>query len=85
MPLSRLFSIQISSPLQQHSFVCVRLGEKLYNIFVLKQKKLSHQKQSAHVKTKMQISCAVTAQLICAFVFTTRMVPSLFYSIDSAS
>ena len=29
-------------------------------------------------KTKAQISCAVTAQLISAFVFTTRLVLSLF-------
>ena len=31
------------------------------------------------VKTKMQISCEVTAQLISAFVFATQIVQSLFY------
>ena len=30
-------------------------------------------------KTKTQISCAVTAQLISAFVFATRIVQSLYY------
>ena len=30
-------------------------------------------------KTKMQISCAATAQLISAFVFTIRIVQSLYY------
>ena len=30
-------------------------------------------------KTKMQISCAVTAQLISAFVFATWLVQSLYY------
>ena len=33
----------------------------------------------AHTKTKAQISCAVTAQLISAFVFATRIVESLFF------
>ena len=33
----------------------------------------------AHAKTKTQISCAVTAQLISAFVFTTQIVESLFF------
>ena len=32
----------------------------------------------AYLKTKLQISCAVTAQLISAFVFATKTVPSLF-------
>ena len=36
-------------------------------------------KQFAYAKTKMQISCAVTAQLISAFVFATRIVQFLFY------
>ena len=31
------------------------------------------------VKTKPQISCAVTAQLISAFLFATRIVQSLFF------
>ena len=31
------------------------------------------------MRKKMQISCAVTAQLISAFVFTTRIVQSHFY------
>ena len=35
----------------------------------------------AYAKTKTQISCAVTAQLISAFVFATRIVLSLFYLI----
>ena len=35
--------------------------------------------QSAQVKTKAQISFAVTAKLICAFVFATRIVQFLFY------
>ena len=35
--------------------------------------------QSAHAKTKMQISCAVTTQLIRAVVFTIRIVKFLFY------
>ena len=33
----------------------------------------------AYAKTKMQISCAVTAQLISAFVFATWIVQSLLY------
>ena len=33
----------------------------------------------AYAKTKTQISCAVTAQLISAFVFAKRVVQSLFY------
>ena len=32
----------------------------------------------AYAKTKMQISCAVTAQLISAFVFNTQVVQFLF-------
>ena len=34
---------------------------------------------SAYAKTKAQISCAVTAQLISAFVFATRIVQFLSY------
>ena len=33
----------------------------------------------AYAKTKTQISCAVTAQLISAFVFATRIVQSLYF------
>ena len=33
----------------------------------------------AYAKTKTQIGCAVTAQLISAFVFATRIVTSLFF------
>ena len=33
----------------------------------------------AYVKTKVQFSCAVTAQLIIAFVFATRTVQVLLY------
>ena len=33
----------------------------------------------SYAKTKAQISCAVTALLICTFVFTTRIVQFLFY------
>ena len=33
----------------------------------------------AYMKTKAQISCAVTAQLICAFVFTAWIVQLLFF------
>ena len=33
----------------------------------------------AYAKTKVQISCAVTAQRICTFVFATRIVPFLLY------
>ena len=33
----------------------------------------------AYAKTKQQISCAVTAQLISAFVFATRIVQFLFF------
>ena len=33
----------------------------------------------AYAKTKTQISCAVTAQLISVFVFATRIVQSLFF------
>ena len=33
----------------------------------------------AYAKTKMQISFAVTAKLISAFVFATQIVESLFY------
>ena len=37
--------------------------------------------QFADAKTKAQISCAVTAQLISAFVFATRIVQFLFFII----
>ena len=33
----------------------------------------------AYAKTKAQISCAVTAQLISAFVFAIRIIQSLYY------
>ena len=33
----------------------------------------------AYAKTKAQISCALTTQLISVFVFATRIVPFLFY------
>ena len=33
----------------------------------------------AYTKTKTQISCVVTAQLICAFVFATWIVPFLYF------
>ena len=33
----------------------------------------------AYAKTKMQISCSVTAQLISAFVFATLVVQFLFF------
>ena len=33
----------------------------------------------AYAKTKTQISCAETAQLISAFVFTTQIVQSLYF------
>ena len=33
----------------------------------------------AYAKIKAQISCAVTAQLICAFVFATQIVQSLYF------
>ena len=33
----------------------------------------------AYAKTKLQISCAVTAQLISAFVFATQIVHSLYF------
>ena len=41
----------------------------------------SHEKNNNlhYAKTKTQISCAVTAQLISAFVFATRIVEFLFY------
>ena len=38
-----------------------------------------HAQQSAYAKTKAQISFAVTAKLISAFVFATRIVQFLFY------
>ena len=42
---------------------------------------LQHEKISFfdYAKTKVQISCALTAQLIRAFVFTTWIVQSLFF------
>ena len=36
-------------------------------------------REPAYVKTKAHISCAVTAQLISAFVFATYIVQSLFF------
>ena len=38
-----------------------------------------HKTNTAHAKTKAQISCAVTAQLISTFVFFTQIVQSLFF------
>ena len=40
---------------------------------------LTENQQSACVKPKAQIICAVTAQLISAFVFATQLVEFLFY------
>ena len=37
------------------------------------------EKETAYAKTKAQISFAVTAELISAFVFTARIVQFLFY------
>ena len=45
----------------------------------------SENQQPAYAKTKTQISCAVTAQLISAFVFATRIVQSLFVQIPRAA
>ena len=39
----------------------------------------------AYEKTKVQISCVVTAQLISAFVFATQIVQLLFYLITKLS
>ena len=39
----------------------------------------------AYVKTKTQISCAVTAQLISAFVFATLIGQSLFFLVQKFS
>ena len=40
---------------------------------------LSENQQTAYAKTKAQISCAVTAELISTFVFATWIVQFLFY------
>ena len=39
----------------------------------------SKNQHSAYAKTKTQVSCAVTAQLIDVYVFATHIVQSLFY------
>ena len=39
----------------------------------------SENQQSAYVKTKAQISCAVTAQLISAFVFAIQILQSVVF------
>ena len=36
-------------------------------------------RKTAYAKTKVQISCAIIAQLISAFVFATRIVQPLFF------
>ena len=42
-------------------------------------RRVSFELHIAYAKTKAQISCAVTAQLISAFVFATQVVQSSFY------
>ena len=58
-------------------------GENKRGPFLVPQKqtkkKKKKKKQSAFAKTKTQISFAVTAKLISAFVFTTLIVQFLFY------
>ena len=44
-----------------------------------KQAAAPENQQFAYTKTKTQISCAVTAQLISAFVFVTGIIQSLFF------
>ena len=56
-----------------YCFICQTLG----NIVI----ELHHEKTGsfAYAETKMQISCAVTAQLISTLVFATQIVQSLFF------
>ena len=53
------------------------LGQR--NIMIVIEPPHGKNQQFAYVKTKAQISFAVTAKLISAFVFTTRIVQFLFY------
>ena len=54
------------------------VGKKFY-ISLTKYEPRYEKTAFLHMKTKMQITCAVTAQLISAFVFAIRIVPSLYY------
>ena len=56
-------------PIEEHILNSIRLAA-------------SENQQSACEKPKAQISCAVTAQLISAFVFATRIIQCLFYLIS---
>ena len=53
---------------------CVEVSLKTYGVFYNLSRCMG--KQSTNAKTKTQISCAVTAQLISAFVFATRIAQS---------
>ena len=55
-----------------------KLASTIMAFLVIGSKK-SQIKLFAYAKTKTQISCAVTAKLISAFVFATWIVQSLFY------
>ena len=58
--------------------ICIEHVECKYcqSIFELRYEK---KRLFVYAKTKMQISCTVTAQLISAFVFATQIVQSLYF------
>ena len=91
----KLFSRMLSEKeRKQKDQLCVYLAFDIYAfVFADAKSRFSHyvahivmisaasckNQRFAYAKTKTQISCAVTAQLISAFVFTPRIVQSLYF------
>ena len=60
--------------IKSDEFLLIKIHRKTYTY------KLGHENtEFAYEKINMQISCAVTAQLISAFGFTTLIVQSLYF------
>ena len=58
-------------------FMNILIGEKK----IIRASAPEKQQSAYHAKTKGQISCAINAQLISAFVFATRIAQFQFYLI----
>ena len=73
------------TPGERHGYLRM-IGESVIELWLslwiqptYKQQITLENQQHAYAKTKTQISCAVTAQLISVFVFATQIVQSLFF------
>ena len=72
-----MVSIATINTIFEHGHVHTKLVIYIYIRYYLS--RIVRKPDFAYAKTKAQISCAVTAQLISAFVFATRIVQFLFY------